>query len=84
MDLKNAFLNSLLSELVYMEQPSSFEDQRFSNHVSLSKLLEYVINALRIFFLKNNFEMGNADLISSDSTFSLTKLIKIFVRQICR
>jgi hypothetical protein len=33
MDVKSAFLNCPLSELVYVEQPSGFEDLKFSNHV---------------------------------------------------
>ena len=33
MDIKSAFLNGLLSELVYVEQPPSFEDPKYPNHV---------------------------------------------------
>jgi hypothetical protein len=33
MDMKSAFLNDPLSELVYIEQPPGFEAPRFSNHV---------------------------------------------------
>ena len=33
MDVKSAFLNSPLSELVYVEQPSGFEDPKYPNHV---------------------------------------------------
>jgi hypothetical protein len=33
MDVKSAFLNGPISELVYVEQPPGFEDSMFSNHV---------------------------------------------------
>ena len=33
MDMKSAFLNSPLSELVYVEQPSGFEDPKYPNHI---------------------------------------------------
>jgi hypothetical protein len=33
MDVKSAFLNGPLQEKVYVEQPPSFEDPRFPNHV---------------------------------------------------
>jgi hypothetical protein len=33
MDVKSAFLNGPIQELVYIEQPSGFEDPKFSNHV---------------------------------------------------
>jgi len=40
MDVKSAFLNSFLNELVYIDQPSRFEDPRYHNHVyRLSKAL---------------------------------------------
>jgi hypothetical protein len=32
-DVKSAFLNGHLSELVYVEQSPGFEDPRFPNHV---------------------------------------------------
>ena len=33
MDVKSAFFNGPLSELVYVEQPSGFEDPKYPNHV---------------------------------------------------
>jgi hypothetical protein len=32
MDVKSAFLNGFINELVYVEQPPGFEDPRYSNH----------------------------------------------------
>ena len=45
MDVKSAFLNGKISELVFVEQPPSFEDPKKLNHVYklsmvLSKLHE--------------------------------------------
>jgi hypothetical protein len=40
MDVKSAFLNGPIQELVYVEQPPGFEDPKFSNHVyKLQKML---------------------------------------------
>ena len=33
MDVKSAFLNSHIQELVYVEQPPGFEDHKLPNHV---------------------------------------------------
>ena len=33
MDVKSAFLNGLINELVYVEQPPGFEDPRNPNHI---------------------------------------------------
>jgi hypothetical protein len=33
MNVKSAFLNSPIQELVYVEQPPGFEDPKFANHV---------------------------------------------------
>ena len=33
MDVKSTFLNGFITEKVYVEQPSSFEDSKFPNHV---------------------------------------------------
>ena len=40
MDIKSAFLNDFINELVYVDQPPGFEDPRYPNHVyRLSKAL---------------------------------------------
>jgi hypothetical protein len=40
MDVKTAFLNGPIKEEVYVEQPPSFEDERYPDHVcKLSKAL---------------------------------------------
>ena len=33
MDMKSAFLNGYINELVYVEQPPGFEDEKKPNHV---------------------------------------------------
>jgi hypothetical protein len=33
MDMKNIFLNGYINELVYVEQPPDFEDDKKLNHV---------------------------------------------------
>ena len=45
MDVKSAFLNGPIQELVYVEQPPGFEDHKFPNHVY--KHQEHGMNALR-------------------------------------
>lgn len=69
MDVKSAFLNGPISELVHVEQPPGFEDPKLPNHVyKLHKALYGLKQAsrawyecLRDFLLKNNFEIGKAD-----------------------
>ena len=86
MDVESAFLNGPLSELVYLEQLSGFEDPRFPNHVyKLRKALYGLKQAprawyecLKDFLVKNGFEMGK-----TDSTLFTHKIDKdIFICQI--
>jgi hypothetical protein len=50
MDVKSTFLNGPLFELVYVEQPPSFEDPKFPNHVYKLHNALYGLKPLRIFF----------------------------------
>jgi hypothetical protein len=69
MDVKSAFLNSPIKEEVYVEQPSSFEDDRYPDHVyRLSKALyghkqapRAWYECLRDFLISNAFQVGKDD-----------------------
>ena len=69
MDVKSAFLNGPIQELVYIEQPPGFKDPKFPNHVyKLQKVLYGLKQAprawyecLKEFLLKQGFEIGKAD-----------------------
>jgi hypothetical protein len=69
MDVKSAFLNGPIKEEVYVEQPPSFEDIEYPNHVyKLSKALYGLKQAprawyecLRDFVIANGFKVGKAD-----------------------
>jgi hypothetical protein len=68
MDVKSAFLNGPLQELVYVEQPSGFEDPKKPNHAFLHKALYGLkqpprawYECLKDFLLKSEFEKGKAD-----------------------
>ena len=86
MDVKSAFLNGYINELVFVEQPPGFEDHKHPNHVfKLKKALYGLKQAprawyerLRDFLLSNGFIMGKVD------TTLFTKKIKkdLFVLQI--
>ena len=69
MDVKSAFLNGRISELVYVEQPSGFEDPKKPNHVyKLSKALYGLkqtprvwYERLRDFLVSKGFKIGMVD-----------------------
>jgi hypothetical protein len=66
MDVKSAFLNGFINELVYVEQPPGFEDPRYPNHAyRLSKALYGLKQAprawyerLRDFLIEKGFKIG--------------------------
>jgi hypothetical protein len=69
MDIKSAFLNGIINEEVYVEQPPGFEDEKKPNHVyKLKKALYGLKQAprawyerLRDFLLSKGFKMGKVD-----------------------
>ena len=71
MDMKSAFLNGKINELVYVEQPPGFEDSKKPNHVyKLSKALYGLKQAprawyerLRDFLVSKGFKVGKVDTI---------------------
>ena len=86
MDVKSAFLNGYINELVYVEQPPGFEDGKKPNHVyKLRKALYGLKQAPRAwyerlmdFLLSKGFKMGKVD-----TTLFIKKLgNNLFVMQI--
>jgi hypothetical protein len=69
MDVKSAFLNGPISELVYVEQPLGFEDPKLPNHVyklhktlyGLKQTRRAWYECLKDFLLRKGFEIGKAD-----------------------
>jgi hypothetical protein len=69
MDVKSAFLNDFINELVYVDQPPGFKDPRYPNHVyRLSKVLYGLKQAprawyerLRDFLIKKGFTIRKVD-----------------------
>ncbi|WVZ58702.1 hypothetical protein U9M48_008944 [Paspalum notatum var. saurae] len=70
MDVKSAFLNGYINELVYGDQPPGFEDPRKPNHVNrLNKALYGFKQAprawyemLRAFLIMQGFKIGKVDM----------------------
>ena len=86
MDVKSTFLNRYMNELVYIEQPPCFEDEKKPNHVyKLRKALYGLKQAprawyerLRDFQVSKGFKMGKVD-----TTLFTKKIDKdLFVLQI--
>jgi hypothetical protein len=69
MDVKSAFLHGIINELVFVEQPPGFEDDKKPNHVyKLKKALHGLKQAprawyerLRDFLLSKGFKMGKVN-----------------------
>jgi hypothetical protein len=69
MDAKSAFLNGLIKEEVYVEQPPGFESEEYPNYVyKLHKTLYGLKQASRVwceclrdFLIENDFRIGKAD-----------------------
>jgi len=70
MDVKSAFLNGYINELVYVEQPLGFEDPKYPKHVyRLSKMLYGLRQApralyerLRDFLIAKGFKIGKVNM----------------------
>ena len=69
MDVKSAFLNGFINELVYVEQPPGFEDPRYPNHVykfhkalyGLKQAPRAWYECLRDFLINQGFKIGRVD-----------------------
>jgi hypothetical protein len=69
MDVKSVFLNGYINELVYVEQPPGFEDDKKPNHIyklrkalcGLKQAPRALYERLRDFPLSKGFIMGKVD-----------------------
>ena len=69
MDVKSAFLNRLVKEEVYVEQPPLYENEKLPNHVYKLKKALYGLkqapkaqyDRLRSYLLQSNFKIGKVD-----------------------
>jgi hypothetical protein len=69
MDVKSAFLNGFINELVYVDQPPGFEDPRYPNHFyrfskalyGLKPALRAWYEHLRDFLIEKGFAIGKVD-----------------------
>jgi hypothetical protein len=89
MDVKSAFLNGPIKEEVYVEQPPSFEDDRYPDHVfKLSKALYGLKQAPRAWYeCLGDFLFANAFKVRKVDPTLFTKTCEgdLFVCQIlCR
>jgi hypothetical protein len=86
MDMKSAFLNGKINELVYVEQPPSFEDSKKPNHVyKLSKVLYGLKQAPHAWYERlQNFLVSKGFKIEKVDTTLFTRKIEddIFICQI--
>jgi hypothetical protein len=94
MDVKSAFLNGTISELVYVEKPPGFEDPTKPNNVyKLSKALYGLklprawYERLRDFLLSKGFKIGKVDTtlftkkIGNDISFVKSMLMILYLVQ---
>jgi hypothetical protein len=96
MDVKSAFLNGFINELVFVEQPPGFEDPRYPNHVyRLNKALYGLKQApwfwyecLRDFLLEKGFTIGRVDttlftkVMTTSSSYVKSMLMTLYFVQL--
>jgi hypothetical protein len=84
MDVKSAFLNGPIKEEVYVEQPPSFEDSEYPNHVyKLSKALYGLKQAQRAWYeIMNAYEIFLSLMASKSKKPILLYLLKL-LQKIC-
>jgi hypothetical protein len=85
MNVKSAFLNGKINELVYVEQPPGFEDSKKPNHVyMLSKALYGLKQAPRAWYerLQNFLVSKGLKIRKVDTTLFTKKIEDLFICQI--